>query len=246
MTYFAMVPAAGTGSRMGGAPGSSIPKQYLSLAGRPMIAYALLALARVALIEKVFVVLAAEDEHWRQFDFADVGPKLEVLRCGGATRAMTVSNGLAAISAQADHEAWRHDWILVHDAARPCVTSVQIEALIARIAKDSGSIGGLLATPVADTLKLASATSVASEGGWQVAQTVSRSGLWQAQTPQMFRHGQLQIALAQAPQVTDEASAIEALGFHPQLVESDAMNLKVTYPCDHQLAEMILLSRGNP
>jgi 2-C-methyl-D-erythritol 4-phosphate cytidylyltransferase len=239
-----MVPAAGTGSRMRYAPGSSIPKQYLPLAGRPMIAHALLALARVALIEKVFVVLAADDAHWEQFDFAEMAPKLEVLRCGGETRAMTVSNGLDAISRQAD----RNDWILVHDAARPCVTSAQIEELISRCVADSQSVGGLLATPVADTLKMAgpAGTGAASAlaNTWQVAHTVPRAGLWQAQTPQMFRHGQLRKALAQAPQVTDEASAIEALGCHPQLVESDATNLKVTYPCDQQLAEMILMSRA--
>lgn len=204
-----------------------------------MIAYALLALAQVTAIKKIFVVLAADDAHWVTFDFADVGPKLEVLRCGGATRAMTVRNGLDAVGAQVASE----NWILVHDAARPCVTSAQIDELIVRCASDPHSVGGLLATPVADTLKLASTTESTPANVWQVAHTVSRNGLWQAQTPQMFRRGQLQQALEIAPQVTDEASAIEALGFHPLLVEADAMNLKVTYPCDHQLAEMILLSR---
>ena len=244
MSYYALVPAGGSGSRMGASSGSSrssTPKQYLPLAGRPMISHALLALSQVAAIEKVFVVLAADDDAWERCNMTELGSKVEVLRCGGATRAMTVRNGLDAIAPQLSND----DWILVHDAARPCVTMAQIEALIAACGNDDESLGGLLAIPLADTLKRGSNNDVTPETKCYVEGTVPRANLWQAQTPQMFRLGLLQKALALAPHVTDEASAIEVLGLRPQLVESDAMNLKVTYSCDYQLAEMILSSRSS-
>ncbi len=126
------------------------------------------------------------------------------------------------------------DWILVHDAARCCLTVGHVEKLIAEIEGDP--VGGLLAVPVADTLKRA-------QDGQRVAATVAREDLWQAQTPQMFRHGMLLDALEYAPAVTDEASAIEALGQRPKLVAADATNLKVTYPLDLQLAGWILANR---
>ena len=239
MSYYALVPAGGSGSRMGASSKSSTPKQYLPLAGRPMISHALLALSQVAAIEKVFVVLAANDDAWERCNMTELGPKVEVLRCAGATRAMTVRNGLDAIAPQLGND----DWILVHDAARPCVTMAQIEALIAACGNDYESLGGLLAIPLADTLKRGN-NNVTPATKCYVEGTVPRANLWQAQTPQMFRLGLLQKALALAPHVTDEASAIEMLGLHPQLVESDAMNLKVTYPCDYQMAEMILSSRS--
>lgn len=241
MSYFALIPAAGSGSRMGGlAAGAlprSLPKQYLPLAGRPMIWHALAALCQVQAIEKIFVVLSPDDKDWPQAEMTALGIKLVVLRCGGATRATSVSNGLQAISEQVAAE----DWVLVHDAARPCVTVAQIENLIAAIAADTNSVGGLLAMPLADTLKREERQAT---GRTYVAATVPREGLWQAQTPQMFRYVMLREALDIAPQVTDEASAIEALGLRPQLIESDATNLKVTYPADFNLAEMILLSRA--
>jgi 2-C-methyl-D-erythritol 4-phosphate cytidylyltransferase len=130
-----------------------------------------------------------------------------------------------------------NDWVLVHDAARPCLTVAMVEKLICEIGEDDA--GGLLAVPVADTLKRA-------DGGRRILQTVAREDLWQAQTPQMFRHHQLLDAFDVAPQVTDEASAMEALGFAPRLVEADASNLKVTYPLDLQLAEWILNHREGP
>jgi 2-C-methyl-D-erythritol 4-phosphate cytidylyltransferase len=196
-------------------------------------------LARVPAIERVFLILAPGDTHWKRCDASGVGPKLTVLYCGGASRPLTVKNGLEAVAKVAAAD----DWILVHDAARPCVTEAQIDALIKCGDDDPNFVGGLLAVPVADTLKRACAPDVVKPAGWWVSDTIPRDGLWQAQTPQMFRLGVLREALERVPNVTDEASAIEAIGLHPKLVESDAMNLKVTYPCDRTLAEMILRFR---
>jgi 2-C-methyl-D-erythritol 4-phosphate cytidylyltransferase len=235
MAYYALVPAAGSGSRMHALSGRALPKQYLPLAGQPLIRHALEALCATPAIVEVFVVLAPDDALWPAAAMADLGPKLRVLRCGGDTRAQSVANGLRAMAHELGGEAEiGDDWILVHDAARPCLTVAMVENLIAEVGEDDA--GGLLAVPVADTLKRA------DESG-RVHQTVPREGLWQAQTPQMFRHRLLLDALDFAPQVTDEASAIETLGLLPHLVPADASNLKVTYPLDLQLAEWILQSR---
>jgi 2-C-methyl-D-erythritol 4-phosphate cytidylyltransferase len=227
MTCYALIPAAGGGSRMA----AECPKQYLPLAGKPLIWHALKTLVGVAAIERVFVVLAPDDALWDGFEWTEFAARLTVLRCGGATRAESVTNGLKAMRASVAAA----DWVLVHDAARCCLMSAHVEKLIAEIGDDP--VGGLLAVPVADTLKRA-------QEGPRVAATVSRENLWQAQTPQMFRHGTLLDALERAPAVTDEASAIEVLGLRPKLVEADATNLKVTYPLDLQLAEWILANRG--
>ena len=215
--------------------GRALPKQYLPLAGQPMIRHALATLCAVPAIAQVFVVLAPDDSHWPASAMATLGPKLHILRCGGDTRAQSVANGLRAMADELGGEARiGEDWVLVHDAARPCLTVAMVENLIAEVGEDDA--GGLLAVPVADTLKRA------DESG-RIHQTVSREGLWQAQTPQMFRHRLLLDALDFVPQVTDEASAIETLGLLPRLVAADASNLKVTYPLDLQLAEWILRSR---
>ncbi len=239
MSYYALVPAAGSGSRMNDGLGSSAPKQYLPLADRPMVLHSLLTLARVPAVERVFLILAPDDTNWKLCDASAVGPKLTVLYCGGESRSLTVRNGLEAVAKVVAAD----DWILVHDAVRPCITVAQVEALIQSDDGDSNFVGGLLAVPVADTLKRARVTNEAKPLSWWVGDTIPRDGLWQAQTPQMFRLSVLQEALARVPNVTDEASAIEAIGLHPRLVESDSMNLKVTYPCDRKLAEMILRSR---
>lgn len=227
MTCYALIPAAGGGSRMG----AETPKQYLPLLGKPLIWHALNTLTRVAAIDRVFVVLAPDDVLWDTHDWSVFAGRLTVLRCGGATRAESVTNGLLAMREQVA----ARDWVLVHDAARCCLTPTHVEKLIAEVGDDP--VGGLLAVPVADTLKRAQADT-------RVAATVSRENLWQAQTPQMFRHGMLLNALEQAPVVTDEASAIEALGQQPKLVVADATNLKVTYPLDLQLAGWVLENRG--
>jgi len=224
--HFALVPAAGSGSRMGDA----LPKQYLSLAGRPLIFHTLSVLCAHPDIEVVFVVLTVEDGHWKRHDWAALGPKLQPLFCGGHTRADSVLNGLKAISRAAGPE----DWILVHDAARPCLAPHHLDALLREVAEDE--VGGILAVPVADTLKRADA-------GQRIAATVPRERLWQAQTPQMFRYRLLRKALERSREVTDEAGAVEALGLAPKLVAADATNLKVTFPLDLQLASWILANR---
>jgi 2-C-methyl-D-erythritol 4-phosphate cytidylyltransferase len=221
--HYAIVPAAGSGSRFG----AEMPKQYLPLAGKPLIYHTLAALCRCARIDRVWVVLSPDDVWWRTYDWACLGPKLETVFCGGATRAGSVANGLLAAQTAAADE----DWVLVHDAARPCLSQAMLDALCDALADDP--VGGLLAVPVADTLKRADA-------GQRVAATEPRDGLWQAQTPQMFRYGVLLKALASHPGVTDEAGAIEAAGLKPKLVRADASNLKVTYPADLHLAALIL------
>ncbi|MDO8958658.1 MAG: 2-C-methyl-D-erythritol 4-phosphate cytidylyltransferase [Rhodocyclaceae bacterium] len=231
MTYFALVPAAGMGARMGG----DCPKQYQPLLGQPLIRHALQVLTAVPAILRVFVVLAPDDTRWDSFDWSDLAPRLTVLRCGGATRAASVANGLKAMA----DVALADDWVLVHDAARACLTPAHVEKLLAEVGDDP--VGGLLAVPLADTLKR---VQVPGLQGPRVAATVPREGLWQAQTPQMFRYGLIVEALEYAPAVTDEASAIEALGLHPRLVAADVTNLKVTYPLDLQLAEWILQNRN--
>ena len=223
---FALVPAAGTGTRMG----DDLPKQYHLLAGRPMLRHALEVLCASPLIQRVFVVLAEGDETWERVDWTELGVKLSVLRCGGPTRADSVLNGLLALSAFAKPD----DWVLVHDAARPCLSSAQLDRLIEQVGHDE--VGGILAVPVADTLKQSGADG-------RIDATVPREHLWQAQTPQMFRYGLLREALEQSGVVTDESGALEALGYRPLLVPADASNLKVTYPADLALAEKILLDR---
>jgi len=228
MKFYALSPAAGSGSRMGGA----IEKQYMDLNAVPMIAYAMMVLAREPRIEKLFIVLSPTDKRWNNYEWQGWEERIEVLRCGGATRAETVLNGLDAIAKVCDAD----DWVLVHDAARPCLPDEMLAKLLDEVADDP--VGGLLAVPVADTLKRAAADT---GSGIRAEATVPRAGLWQAQTPQMFRHGKLTEALrAAGSDMTDEASAIEQLGLQPRLVESDSRNLKVTYPQDLELAGMII------
>jgi 2-C-methyl-D-erythritol 4-phosphate cytidylyltransferase len=224
--YFAIVPAAGSGSRMG----AERPKQYLELLGRPLLWHTLNTLCHASAIEQVFVVISPEDQWWETFSWESL-ESLQVLRVGGSTRAQSVSNALAAVRGQVGQE----DWVLVHDAARPCLSQLQVADLIHTLQDDE--VGGLLAVPVADTLKRCDAQG-------RVAQTISREGLWQAQTPQMFRYGLLDKALQACPGVTDEAGAIEALGLSPRLVAADMTNFKVTYPRDLALAAQILQARG--
>lgn len=225
--FYALVPAAGSGSRMG----SELPKQYLELAGHPMLYHALTTLSACAHITTVFVVLAADDEHFKNYDWSHCGNKLEPLYCGGVTRAESVANGLLASELDVD------DWVLVHDAARPCLTQTHLDKLISELRDDA--VGGILAVPVADTLKRADAQQ-------RIACTESREKLWQAQTPQMFRVGLLSQGLQQCRNVTDEASAIEALGLYPKLVAGDTSNFKVTYPHDIRLAELLLQQGNHP
>jgi 2-C-methyl-D-erythritol 4-phosphate cytidylyltransferase len=221
--FYGLIAAAGGGERMG----QATPKQYLPLLGHPMLYHSVNALLADARIDTVFVVLAPGDREFRQHDWSEFGERIAPLYCGGATRHDSVLNGLIAASSTAQPE----DWILVHDAARPCLGQRELQRMLAALA--AHDVGGILAVPVADTLKRADAAG-------QIEATESRTYLWQAQTPQMFRHGLLLHALSRTGIVTDEAGAIEALGLKPKLVQGATGNLKVTYAEDLQLAEVIL------
>lgn len=220
----AVVPCAGIGQRAG----AGGPKQYAPLAGRAVVAHTLAALAAVPRIAGVTVVLSPEDTQFEQHVPGFAGRST---RTGGATRAASVAAGLAALRADGVPE---HDWVLVHDAARCLLQPAWVDRLIDACLPDE--VGGLLALPVADTLK------TGRDG--RVAATVPREGMWAAQTPQMFRLGLLQRALREAgPGVTDEASAVEALGLAPRLVPGELENLKVTWPADFALAARLLETR---
>ena len=229
--YWAMVPAAGAGKRMG----SAIPKQYLSLLGRPVVACALATLLQHPRIDGVVVAVDAKDEWWPAVA-ANLDATKPLLRAtGGAERCHSVLNGLDVLRERAAPS----DWVLVHDAARPCLCPADLDRLLAELADDP--VGGLLAVPVRDTLKRA-------DPAGRVAATVDRSRLWHALTPQMFRLGvlrdALRAALARGLLVTDEAAAMEAAGFAPRLVEGRADNLKITRPEDLALAEFFLARRA--
>ncbi len=219
-SYIALIPAAGVGARLGAA----VPKQYAKLAGKPMLQHVMETFVASAQIDHVYVVVSADDAYIADLP---VLPRTTVLRCGGATRQASVTNGLAAIADQVAPD----DWVLVHDAARPGLTVELIARLVAFVKDDA--VGGLLAMPVVDTIKR-------SNGHGRSEQTVSRDLLWAAQTPQMFRHRPLLEALRSATDITDEASAMEARGLHPKLVEGSARNFKVTLPEDLQAAERYL------
>jgi len=206
-----------------------VPKQYHDIAGRPMLLRAVEALLAAPEIETLFVVLAPGDERFRRIDLGALAARVEPLYCGGATRRDTVLNGLVAASSLLEPE----DWVLVHDAARPCLAQADLRRLIDNVTRAEDAPGGLLAVRVADTLKRG------DERG-RVAATENRDGLWQAQTPQMFRHGTLLSALHAAPGATDEAQAVERLGARPLLVEGSARNFKVTYGPDLDLAALVL------
>ncbi|MBB5205437.1 2-C-methyl-D-erythritol 4-phosphate cytidylyltransferase [Inhella inkyongensis] len=222
--FFALVPAAGVGSRSGHA----IPKQYVALAGLSLISHTLAALQAVPELDQTLVVLAPEDD---RFEAAVPGFSGWTARCGGASRAESVAAGLQALR---ERGAAPNDWVLVHDAARCLLRPEWVSRLIAECRDDA--VGGLLALPLADTLKRAE--------GMQVQQTVDRRAMWAAQTPQMFRLGLLAQALSQPGEaITDEASAIEALGLSPRLVAAPLENFKLTLPADFELAERLLRTR---
>lgn len=223
---YALVPCAGTGARAGAAQ----PKQYVALAGRPVVAHTLEALSRVQGLSGLLVVLAPDDTRFEDAVPGFQGPGRWLARSGGATRAESVSAGLVALRA---HGAACEDWVLVHDAARCLLQPAWVERLIDACRDDP--VGGLLALPLADTLKEAE--------GERVRTTVPRAGKWAAQTPQMFRLGLLEQALRNGQAVTDESGAIEALGLAPRLVTGELENLKVTFPADFALAERLLVSR---
>lgn len=229
-----LLPCAGIGERA--AAGG--PKQYAPLAGRPLVAHTLDALGRVPGINRLLLVLAPGDTRFAELLPDWAGPGRETAAVGGASRAETVRQGLEVLRAAGAAE---DDWVLVHDAARCLVEPAGVQRLIEACRDDP--VGGLLALPLADTLKAADA-----EG--RVEHTLDRRGKWAAQTPQMFRLGLLARALDAAgpgfAAITDEASAIEALGLRPRLVPGHLLNLKVTWPEDFATAEALLRLRTEP
>ena len=222
--FFALIPCAGNGSRAG----TATAKQYQPVAGLPLVLHTLAAFAAVERVLKTLVVVAPGDVF---FEGRSAGAAFEVAPCGGASRAASVQHGLQALKSLGAQD---HDWVLVHDAARCLIAPGPINQLIDVCSIDA--VGGLLALKLPDTLK--------QESEGRVVATIDRADKWLAQTPQMFRLGMLAEALLTAGQgVTDESSAIEALGLHPKLVPGSATNFKVTYPDDFRLAETILLDR---
>ena len=230
MSTFALIPAAGSGSRIA----AGAPKQYLPLAGRPMLWHAVRAVC-VPPVETVFVVLAPEDAVFTTHDWSAFGEQLEPLYCGGETRRDSVFNGIVAAKDVVEAD----DWLLVHDAARPCLPRKDLESLMRETRDDE--VGGILGLPVAETVKKMGKDEA---GVHRVARTEDRSQLWLAQTPQMFRAGLLAQALKRAKGTpTDEAAAIEQMGLRPRLVVGSRENLKVTWPEDLAIAEAILKGR---
>jgi 2-C-methyl-D-erythritol 4-phosphate cytidylyltransferase len=198
-----------------------VPKQYSVIAEKTVLQHTLNALQKCAAIERIFVNVQHDDAYAEGVTNHHLNVTL--LRTAGGTRAETVQNALKDIAKQVRRDAW----VLVHDAARPCVTGVDLQRLVSLAG--AHPVGGLLAAPVSDTLKRANAQG-------EVAETVARDGMWRALTPQMFRYETLLHALAASPDVTDEAQAIEALGMSPLLVAGSARNIKITLPDDAELA----------
>jgi 2-C-methyl-D-erythritol 4-phosphate cytidylyltransferase len=207
-----------------------LPKQYMPLAGKPMISHTIQVFFNNPRIAGIHVALNPEDAFWRSLTL-EPASKLKLHYTGGESRSDTVLNTMQVIDVGDD------DWILVHDAARPGLTNQLLDHLLNTLENDE--VGGLLAMPLADTLKQATQEN-------RVSKTVPRADLWQAQTPQMFHYGLLKQALSSfsgAP--TDEAEAIEALGFQPKLVQGELRNLKVTYPQDLALLEILFAAQSN-
>lgn len=237
MRYWLVMPAAGVGRRFG----TTRPKQYAPLEGRTVIEWALAPFLADSECAGIAVALADEDPYWDEV--ADrltrfPGRKPELIRAeGGAERSHTVRKGLEALRARAKAD----DWVLVHDAARPCLSSSDLQQLLTSLG--SHPVGGILATPAADTLKRAAA-------GGEIEQTVNRAGLWRALTPQMFRYERLcealDRALAGGRLPTDEAQALEWIGDRPALVQGSAANIKITSADDLVLAAALLKAHASP
>ena len=223
MKFHGLIPAAGNGFRFG----SDTPKQYLTLRGKPVLQHAIERLQSHFALARTFVALAGDDHWFEERIGTRVG--LSILRCGGATRAETVRNALGRL----EDVAAPDDWIVVHDAVRPCLTADASRRLQDELAGDR--VGGFLAVPVSDTLKRVNEEA-------RVHSTEPRAALWRAQTPQMVRYAVLREAFARPgiERWTDEAHAVEALGLAPRCVLGSAANVKITFPDDLPLAAAIL------
>lgn len=228
--YWAVIPAAGTGTRME----MTTPKQYLSLQGRPIMEHVLLRFCRHPAIAGIVVALAPDDHYWETLSVA-AHEKIRTTT-GGVERCHSVLNGLRALPEVAD----ANDWVMVHDAARPCLRKEDMDKLIDTLS--GHPVGGILAIPVRDTMKRAGKDN-------EIEATVDRSDLWHALTPQMFRLGLLEETLAGAVTaervVTDEAQALETGGYRPLLVPGHPDNIKVTHRSDLPLAELFLSQQEN-
>lgn len=224
--YFAIVPAAGVGTRMQ----ADKPKQYLQIGDQTVLELSLKTLLSAEQIKQVVVCLAGEDPYWSKLSHKD-GGRIRVAK-GGATRAQSVLNGLTELSGTAKE----NDWVMVHDAARPCLSKAVLLAFIEAL--DGDEVGGILAIPARDTLKQAHIDSD------YIDKTLNRSQIWHAQTPQMFRfgllHDAMKEALARQIEITDEASAMEAAGLPVKLIEGDSRNIKITSPEDLLFARSVL------
>jgi len=225
---WAVIPATGIGSRME----ADIPKQYLQIKGKCILEYTLEKFCHYPRIEGIVIALAENDKYWPGLSISSNKKIIQTI--GGAERCHSVLNGLRCLG----NVAASNDWVLVHDAVRPCVRVEDIEKLIDSVG--AGVKGGLLAVPVRDTMKRADKTNCVTE-------TVDRSGLWHALTPQMFRLAELIAALEHTLRdkllVTDEAQAMEFHKVNPLLVEGHPDNIKVTHPRDLLLAELYLLEQ---
>lgn len=223
--FWVVVPSAGTGKRMQ----AGKPKQYITLGGKPLIEYTLSTFCNHEKITGIVVAISAGDEYWQKLDIAS-HPKIRTTT-GGTERCHSVMNSLKFLAETAAAD----DWVLVHDAARPCISREDIDHLIRTLEGDP--VGGLLALPVRDTMKRADSKNLVKE-------TVNREGLWHALTPQMFHLADLSKAIQQAMDqnciVTDESQAMELAGFKPRLVQGEARNIKVTHMDDLALAELYL------
>ncbi len=229
LNYWALIPAAGVGKRMG----SDKPKQFQMIGKQSVLEHSIQALSNVERLQRLVIVSDATAEVTALIDRDNDA----ILRRvdGGAERCHSVLNGLQSLAQQANDD----DWILVHDAARPCVRIDDIKKLVQQL--NDTAVGGVLGVPVHDTMKRTTADDF-------VQKTEPREHLWHAQTPQMFRYGLLKAALQQAIsdgfEVTDESSAMEHAGHHPLMVEGHADNIKITRPEDLQLAEYYLHQQG--
>jgi 2-C-methyl-D-erythritol 4-phosphate cytidylyltransferase len=223
--HWCLIPAAGAGKRMN----AKFPKQYLEISGRTILEHAMCRMLGCKSISGLVVCVAADDDRWSDIRIAD--KRVLPAATGGATRAESVLNGLVAL----EKVASKDDWVLVHDAARPCLSHAALERLLREAGEDE--VGGILALPISDTVKRADSDK-------HIVATENRNGLWRAQTPQMFRlgllHNAMESAIASGAVITDEASAMELQGYAPRLVVGEPGNIKVTLPEDLALAELLL------
>jgi len=232
--YCVVMPAAGAGRRMAS---SDKPKQYLPLLEKTVIEWSLSVFLADERCVCIVVSLSKDDVYWSSLNVSH-HPKIRIAQ-GGAERADSVRNGLLALQGDANVREWASEWILVHDAARPCLRRSDVDALLDAVSADTGLSGGLLAVPVADTMKQVDPHN-------RVTNTVPRNQFWRAQTPQMFRFDVLHRALhsSHMSKVTDESSAVELMGYQPRVVAGRTDNVKITVAEDLPLAEHILKSRA--